>query len=200
MIVLNDGSESYITEYGTLTTGSGIGTFDAYANSSKTHLRYTPPSNVDVETRVFQQAIQLVSVDDTLDHEIDLNNTSITAGYGFYEGTQIGIKRAFELTHDGLPIFQRNFDGSNTDIVDTTNNTIRIPDHFFTTGEPVNYSVGVIIDGIDFTGIALGASTFDIKQIEELEINEIFIENDSYSHLQPVYITNYYLPEIIKKL
>lgn len=34
--------------------------------------------------------------------------------------------------------------------------------------EPVNYSVGVIIDGIDFTGIALGASTFDIKQIEIL--------------------------------
>ena len=34
--------------------------------------------------------------------------------------------------------------------------------------EPVNYSVGVIIDGIDFTGIALGASTFDIKQVEIL--------------------------------
>ena len=43
-----------------LTTGSGIGTFDAYVDSSKTHLRYTPPANVDVETRVFQQAIQLV--------------------------------------------------------------------------------------------------------------------------------------------
>ena len=34
--------------------------------------------------------------------------------------------------------------------------------------EPVNYSVGIIIDGIDFTGIALGASTFDIKQVEIL--------------------------------
>ena len=34
--------------------------------------------------------------------------------------------------------------------------------------EPVNYSVGVIIDGIDFTGIALGASTFDVKQVEIL--------------------------------
>ena len=106
---------------------------------------------------MFQQPIQLVSVDDTLDHEIDLNNASITAGYGFYEGTQIGIKRAFELTHDGLPIFQRNFDGSNTDIVDTTNNTIRIPDHFFTTGEPVNYSVGIsthVRIGIETTSFA----------------------------------------------
>ena len=35
--------------------------------------------------------------------------------------------------------------------------------------EPVNYSVGVIIDGIDFTGISLAASTFDIEQIEVLK-------------------------------
>ena len=99
----------------------------------------------------------LYDVDDTLNHEIDLNNASITAGYGFYEGTQIGIKRAFELTHDGLPIFQRNFDGSNTDIVDVTNNTIRIPDHFFTTGEPVTYSVGISTNvriGIETTSFA----------------------------------------------
>ena len=34
--------------------------------------------------------------------------------------------------------------------------------------EPVNYSVGVIIDGIDFTGISLAASTFDVEQIEVL--------------------------------
>ena len=143
LIVLNDDSESFITEYGTLTTGSGIGTFGAFTNSSATHLRYTPPANVDVETRVFQQAIQLVSVDDTLTHEIDLNNASITAGYGFYEGTRIGIKRAFGLTHRGLPIFLRNFDGSDSAIVNTTDDTIRIPDHFFTTGEEVNYSVGI---------------------------------------------------------
>lgn len=157
LIVLNDDSESYITEYGTLTTGSGIGTFDAYMNSSTTQLRYTPPANVDVETRVFQQAIQLVSVDDTLDHEIDLNNASITAGYGFYEGTQIGVKRAFELTHNGLPIFQRTFDASDSAIVDVSNNTIKIADHFFTTGEPVNYSVGIsthVRIGIETTSFA----------------------------------------------
>ena len=34
--------------------------------------------------------------------------------------------------------------------------------------ELVNYSVGVIIDGIDFTGISLAASTFDVEQIEVL--------------------------------
>ena len=40
LIVLNDDSKSFITEYGTLTTGSGIGTFGAFTNSSTTHLRH----------------------------------------------------------------------------------------------------------------------------------------------------------------
>ena len=34
--------------------------------------------------------------------------------------------------------------------------------------EPVNYSVGIILDGIDLTGISLAASTFDIQQVEVL--------------------------------
>lgn len=34
--------------------------------------------------------------------------------------------------------------------------------------EPVNFSVGVLIDGIDFTGISTAATTLDIKQVEIL--------------------------------
>ena len=143
VIVLNDNSESYITEYGTLTTGSGIGTIGALMTATETHLQYTPPASVDTQVRVYQHAVQLVEVDNTLNNEIDLNNASITAGFGFYDGTAKDVKRAFGLTHKGQPIFLRNFDGSDTSIINTSNNTIRIPNHFFVTGEPVNYSVGI---------------------------------------------------------
>jgi len=34
--------------------------------------------------------------------------------------------------------------------------------------DPVNYSVGVLLDGIDFTGISTAASTLDIQQVEIL--------------------------------
>ena len=159
IIVLNDNSESYITEYGTLTTGSGIGTIGALMTATETYLQYTPPASVDTQVRVYQHAVQLVEVDNTLDNEIDLNNASITAGFGFYEGTAKDVKRAFSLTHKGQPIFQRNFDGSDTSIIDTTNNTIKIPDHFYVSGEPVNYSVGISthvrinIESTTFAGI-----------------------------------------------
>jgi len=159
IIVLNDNSESYITEYGTVTTGSGIGTIGALMTATETHLQYTPPASVNTQVRVYQHAVQLVDVDNTLDNEIDLNNASITAGFGFYEGTAKDVRRAFSLTHKGQPIFQRNFDGSDTSIIDTTNNTIKIPDHFYVSGEPVNYSVGISthvrinIESTTFAGI-----------------------------------------------
>ena len=41
---------------------------------------------------------------------------------------------------------------------------------------------------------------YEENQMTRLDINEIFIENDAYSHLKPVYITNYYLPTIIQAL
>ena len=59
---------------------------------------------------------------------------------GTYEGTETSIKRAFGLLHDNKPIFQRYFVGSASTIVDLTNNTISIPDHFFVTGEELRYS------------------------------------------------------------
>jgi hypothetical protein len=37
-------------------------------------------------------------------------------------------------------IFRRVFDGSSSSVVDITNNTITIPNHFFVTGEEVVYS------------------------------------------------------------
>ena len=144
LIVLDDDSDAFITEYGTLNTGnSGIGTFGSSINSATTELLYTPPENADVQLRIFQQALQLVVVDATLDSEIDMNNASITSGFGFYEGTAVDVKREFEMTYKGVPIFQRNIDGSDPEVVNTFRDTITIPDHFFVTGEKLKYSVGI---------------------------------------------------------
>ena len=41
---------------------------------------------------------------------------------------------------------------------------------------------------------------FNIKLMDKIKIRDIFIEEDSYSHLQADYITNYYLPKIIQAL
>jgi len=71
----------------------------------------------------------------------------VQSGRGFYEGTFFDIKRSFYLTHKGIPIFERYFNGSNigigvtnVGIVSTGKDTIYIPNHFFVTGEEVSYT------------------------------------------------------------
>ena len=58
--------------------------------------------------------------------------------YGLYEGTENSLKKAFMLTHNNERIFERSFEGDNSDIVDVSNNTITIPNHFFVTGEKLS--------------------------------------------------------------
>lgn len=64
----------------------------------------------------------------------------INSGYGTYEGTENDLKRAFDLKHKQLPIFQRTIAGNSTSVIDIENNLIKIPNHFFVTGEELIYS------------------------------------------------------------
>lgn len=140
VIVMNDGTNPFITEYGNLATHSGLGTIGAGIASSITSLYYTPSPNIDVQVRVFQLSLQLVDLEDSVSTQIDLNNAFISAGYGFYQGTFTDVRREFSLTHKQKPIFLRNFNGGSSSVVDLTENTILIPEHFFVTGEEVEYS------------------------------------------------------------
>ena len=72
-------------------------------------------------------------------NEIDFTNATIKSAFGSYTGTDSDIKRAFGLQHTRKDIFERYFTGNSSDIVSVANNTIVIPDHFWVTGERLNY-------------------------------------------------------------
>jgi hypothetical protein len=58
--------------------------------------------------RVFQNALRLIDPDDD-NNSIDLTNAEINSEHGFYEGTESDVRRAFNLTHNQLPIFEKKF-------------------------------------------------------------------------------------------
>jgi len=139
IIVIDDGTEASIAEFGTIFTDNMLGTFGSDVSGTNTNLYFTPNAGIDVQVRVFQNSIGLVDTANSLD-VIDLNSGSIDTGYGIYRGTFIDLKRQFNLTHNQLPIFIRYFDGSDANIVNIDSNTIRIPNHFFVSGEELTYS------------------------------------------------------------
>ena len=76
------------------------------------------------------------------DDEKDLiafNNGSVETNYGLYEGTEKNVKRSFDLTYKNDPIFEKVFIGNDPSIVSVEDNTITIPNHFFVSGESINY-------------------------------------------------------------
>ena len=139
VIVVDDGSEASITEYGILQTHSSLGTVGAAVTTNGTQITFTPEPSIDVEVRVFQNAIGLVK-ENISETSIDLTNAEIITGNGIYEGTERSVRRSFDLTHNQNLIFQRYFDGSDSDVVNITSDTIRIPDHYFVSGEEVIYA------------------------------------------------------------
>jgi hypothetical protein len=139
-------------------------------------LTFTPNANIDVQVKVFQKTIGLVDVNIS-QTKIDLSNVQIRSSYGSYTGTSIDVRRSFNLTHNENPIFERCFDGSDSSIVDVTNNTITLPEHFFVTGEKVLYSY----DGSESSTVnAIGIATTTISGISTNKMpSTVYIVKDN---------------------
>ena len=131
--------QTYDTEYGVIETASGLGTFGSRVSAAGTvSLVFTPNSSIDTVVNVYMNALT-VDEDSTKPDKIDFINGSINSELGSYQGTDSDIKRGFELHHKNLPIFERSFEGNNSNVVDIISNGIKIPNHFYVSGEKLKY-------------------------------------------------------------
>jgi hypothetical protein len=175
------GSDVYLTEFANLrTSSSGLGTFGAEVDDTgfAVELQFTPNPNIDVEVNVFAQQLKSETADD-VDTIIDFNNGLVTTDRDDYVGTFNAIKTDFDLTHEGQDIFENWFEGGNSDIVNTTDNTIKLPNHFFVSGERVSY----YRDDINNTASAIG-------------IGETFIVGVGLTTILPNDIENLFIVKI----
>jgi hypothetical protein len=140
--LIADDEEAFLTEFGIVSTNGIIGIFTAWVSPTtlEHELYFTPDPNINVEVRVFQNGLKVVDLANT-SSIINLNNASVTSMNGSYFGTENDIKRSFEITHKGNNIFEKQFDSEDTDIVDIVNNQIILPNHYFVSGENIEYKV-----------------------------------------------------------
>lgn len=127
-----------MTQFGFVSTGSSIGEISGGINTitGNAEFYFTPLANIDVDVKVFQFVPILNNEISTFEGD----NFNITSSYGIYEGTENDIKKSFQLTSNLRPVFKRDFVGNSTSVVDIPNNRIRIPNHYFVTGEEVIYT------------------------------------------------------------
>ena len=166
--------DTFLTEYAPLETHTGLGTFGAMVDTNGlTSLVFTPLAGIDVSINLYVNSLttneSLTNIN-TIGFETD--NGSIKTDSGIYLGTQKDIKRAFGLKHKDLDVFERYFEGNDSTVVDITNNTITIPNHFFVTGEQIEYKhAGVTAESIGIaTASFVGAADTTFLPSENLYV------------------------------
>ena len=154
-----DGTGSFdvdMTEYGNVETSSGLGTFGARVSAAGTvSLVFTPNASIDTVVNVFKNALT-IDDDATLPSTVAFTNSSITTKLGEYTGTESDIKREFMLEHENRQIFERYFEGNSSSIVDISENSIKIPDHYFVSGEKLRY----VHVGTASSAVGIATTTF----------------------------------------
>jgi hypothetical protein len=135
-----DSDNLSIVKYGRIFTFVGLGTVGVSKSNDTVNLVYTPIQDIAVDVRAF--GISLKNFNDTsgITSISDLNNNILFSDFGTYTGTEFDKKTQFNLESGGLSIFERQFSGNDASIVNVTNNQITIPNHYFVTGEKVNYT------------------------------------------------------------
>jgi hypothetical protein len=173
-IALVDGeTEGYITEYGVLSTLSGLGTIGIQKSPGVNEITFTPLPNIDVNVKVYSNGLRYQDDDKDI---ISFLNSEIQTDYGTYEGTDRDLKRAFNLTHQNDPIFERYFEGDNSSIVNINGDFITLPNHFFVSGELVKYNTGTF--GSE-NSIGIATTSFAGIGITDKLPSEVYIVKDS---------------------
>ena len=82
------------------------------------------------------------------------------------------FQKSFNLTHEGDPLYYKEFDASDVNKVLLGSDTVVIPNHFYITGEEVVYHADGSAIGIDHTSTGVGAATTLPQNVFVIKVNE----------------------------
>ena len=162
-LIINDTTDSYITQYPFLPVGTGnttgIGTFGSEFSGSNLNIKFFPDagiSNVTIQTHseIIQTASDFVNLPEVLSYG-NVSEEVITSAYNARNGNRVN-KTDFNVNHEGVPIFQKTFDPTLS--LDISTGIFNVKDHFYNTGEKLTYATGSTFSGVTPASIQSGGS------------------------------------------
>lgn len=187
MVIIHNNSDTTLIEYGNVYSNGPLGTFSSNLSSSA-ELLFIPNPDIDVTITVLEHSTSYAEFA-SFPVSINFKNAELNTAVSklSYSG-DASLKKDFDLTHNLLPIFESNFNGSleytdsNKVGVDLENDLIFMPNHFFRSGEKVNY----FVDSLDFiptlttetTSISgVGTDIIEVVQTRGVNIGDYFGDN-----------------------
>jgi len=169
-IMLVQGSNNaYVQQGAFLSIGSttGIGTFGSEYSTNNFILKFYPDSSITSQIKISSFNVCMYTSLDSVNIPPNLvyGNVSESVEVDFYNainGNRIN-RTEFDLTSDGIPIFAKTFDPSDSNTLNKSTGVFTIPNHFFSGGEELIYTPKSTFIGIGQSAMGIGASTLPSK-------------------------------------
>ena len=164
IVSIRDVDDVLTVQYPFVSLGSttGIGTFGGEFSGNNINLRFYPDAEFDslIEVQSFNQIFYTASDFANEPPELSYGTVSQKLFLTTYDGSagQRADKLDFELKHDGVPIFTKTFNPTNTGILSTTTGIFTIPNHFFNTNEELTYTPTSTFVGVAASAVSIGST------------------------------------------
>ena len=172
IVGIHNETDTYYVEYGDLYTSNPLGTYDYVSVDNSVDLRFTPNAGIGVTVKVFSEEFKKEKLGMLKLHSPHMD--IFVDDFTYVERIQ-RYRYDFALKHIEINFFEENFItgiSTTSDLITFTKEDGTSDDHFFVTGEEVNYSyAGIsterisVMTGTGYTN-KLPDSVFVIKKTE----------------------------------
>jgi hypothetical protein len=163
ILLLDDKTDTFIMPkfYVSMASTTGIGTFDSNIVGGNANLLFYPDFNANYEISMYSQVLY---------RELDIENITLDKEYGnIIESIKNSRFNAingdgndqleFEMEYNGVPIFQKTFDPTDTAKLNRSTGVFSINDHFFSNNESLTYTPTSTFLGVAATSIGIGTTS-----------------------------------------
>ena len=161
---LCDGSEvTVIPGVFVATTGSaGLGSFGGKIVGNDFFVNFYPDdSSVNYTTQSFNEVFYTSNDFDNVPNTLVYNSLEqdmFLSSFDSLNGSRAN-KTEFNLRHEGIPIYEKVFDPSDTNVLDPVTGIFTINNHFFNTAEELIYTPGSTFIGVGQTEVGIGETS-----------------------------------------
>jgi len=167
LIALRDVNNVVTVQYPFVSANSrtGLGTFGGEISGDDINLKFYPDSEFDslVEIQAYSKIFYTASDFENTPPDLDIGAVTEKLFLSAYDGMNgsRANKVNFDLKHEGVPIYSKNFNPSDINAVGVLPNSsgiCTIPNHFFNTGEELTYTANSTFIGVGATPVSIGST------------------------------------------
>jgi hypothetical protein len=161
----------------------GLGTFGGEYSGNNFVLKFYPDSSITSEIKISSFNLCMYTSLDSVNIPPSLIYGTISESvkvdyYNAINGNRIN-RTEFNLTSDGIPIFAKTFDPSDTFVLEKNTGKFTIPSHFFSNGERLTYIPKSTFIGIGSVPVGIGATLNSVGVVTTLLPSDVYVIKES---------------------